>query len=138
MGRTSILVLSDVAVGSVKEFTAPADAYYEVLYAHASLVTTATANDRRLTMGIRNDSAVEVFDVHAAAVVAANTSTPQHHEFMRGVYRETSFIANSIQIPIALGLIANPGYSIYFEDENAIDATGDTLAVHLTIQKHPR
>lgn len=137
MGRQSLEVLSDTGVGANKSFTVPSDVYYEVLYAHATLVTTATAGTRVMIMAIENASSTVIIDLHAGATVAANQSTPQHHVFLQGIYRETSFANNSLQVPIPKDCFVFPGYSLIFKDENERDLAADTLSVYAVVRKHP-
>jgi hypothetical protein len=79
-------------------------------------------------LNILDDSSNEIFDTHSGAVVTASTSS-QHHEFMQGIYRETSFVGNAIQVPIPKDCVIPPGYSIKIEVENGV--SGDSYNYHV-------
>lgn len=91
----------------------------KVLYGQVVLTTDATVANRRVILSILDEAGDVVIDLHAAAVVAASTSS-QHHEFLQGIYRETSFIGGAIQVPIPTDCLVPPGYSLKVSIENGV------------------
>lgn len=89
------------------------------LYGQVTLTTDATVANRRVVFSVINDASGVIIDVHSGSVVAASASA-QHHEFMQGVFRETSFIGDALQVPIPKDLIIPPGYSIKIAIENGV------------------
>ena len=137
MSRGTEELLRDLTVGSNKSFTVPITNRYRLLYAHCTLVTDNSGSARRIIMEVTKADNSRVFDTHAGATVAANVSTPQHHEFMQGVYRESSFIDNAIQVPFPKDCILLPGWKLVFKDENEQGVLVDTLVVNAVVDKLP-
>lgn len=90
-----------------------------LLYGQVSLTTNASAANRRVVVGVYDDAGNVVVDIHSGAVVTASASN-QHHELMQGVFRETSFVGNALQVPIPKDLIIPPGYSLKITIENGV------------------
>ena len=120
-------LLATATAGNVNtDFLVPAASAYRILYGQIVLTTDATvANRRVLVQSIDSDSNV-VFDTHAGAVVAAS-QTSQHHEIMQGIYRETSFIGSSLQVPIPIDFVLDAGWSLRVSIENGV--AGDSYTV---------
>lgn len=95
------------------DFVVPAQKQYRLCYGHVTLTTDATVANRRLVLGIYDDAGTPalVFDTHAGAVVAAS-QTAAHHELMQGIYRETAFVGNALQVPIGKDVILLPGWTL--------------------------
>lgn len=89
------------------------------LYGQVALTTDGTAANRRVIVGVYDDSGNAIIDVHSGAVVAASASD-QHHELLQGVFRETSFVGGALQVPIPKDLIIPPGYSFKITVENGV------------------
>jgi hypothetical protein len=98
----------------------------KLLYAQAVLTTNGSAADRRVELGIYDADGNTVVDTHAGVVVTASTSD-QHLEFMQGVYRETSFIDGTLQVPFGQDWIIPPGWS--YRVSVAAGVAGDTYSV---------
>lgn len=100
----------------------------EILHVHVVLVSTATVGNRQLIMSIQDDTDTLVTDFHAGATQAA--SLTRHYGFAQGVYRETSFVDGSIQIPFPTeGTVLLPGWDLRVYDSGAIDAAADDMTV---------
>lgn len=95
------------------DFVVPANKMYRVCYGQIRLTTDATVADRRVVLGIYDDTGTPalVFDTHAGAVVAAS-QTAAHHEFLQGVYRETAFVGGALQVPIGHDVVLLPGWTL--------------------------
>jgi hypothetical protein len=101
----------------------------KLLHGHVKLTTDATVANRRVVVGLYDDSDAFVFDTHAGTVVAASASD-QHHELMQGIFRETSFVGNALQVPIPEDFYVPPGYSIKISIENGV--AGDSYDYHMS------
>jgi hypothetical protein len=77
---------------------------------------------------ILDDSSNVIVDFHSGAVVAAGQSS-QHHEFMQGIYRETSFVGDAIQVPIGAGLELSQGWTVRINVENGV--AGDSYSAYI-------
>lgn len=93
------------------DFVVPANKMYRVCYGQALLTTDATVANRRVVLSILDGAAATVFDTHAGAVVAAS-QTNAHHEFLQGIYRETAFAGNALQVPIGHDVVLLPGWTL--------------------------
>lgn len=98
----------------------------QVVYAQVVLTTDATAANRRLLFGVKDPDGNLLIDSHSGAVVVAS-ATAQHHSCMQGVYRETAFIGDSIQIPIPYDMIVPNGGTVTVTIENG--QAGDSYDV---------
>lgn len=108
---------SSVAGNVTTTNTANEDQLIDVMYGQVVLTTDATVANRRVVFKVLDDSSNVVFDSHSGTVVAASQSD-QHHEFMGGIFRETSFIGGALQVPIPIKCILAPGYSFQIVVEN--------------------
>ena len=98
-------------------YTVPAQEKRKLLYGQVVLTTNATVANRRVKVQIRDASDNVIIDFHSGAVVAASQSN-QHHEFMQGIYRETSFVGDALQVPIGHDLIMSAGWDVNVTIEN--------------------
>lgn len=105
------LQMAATAGNSDSTFTVPGNTSYRILYGQILLTTGATAGDRRVVLQVLDSADSLVIDFHCGAVVAAS-QTDQHHEFMQGIYRETSFSGGAIQVPIGQDIILPPDWKL--------------------------
>lgn len=89
------------------------------LYGQIILTTDATVANRRVIISVLDDSGNTIIDLHSGAVVAASAST-QHHELMQGIFRETSFIGDALQVPVPQDFAIPPLYSFKITIENGV------------------
>lgn len=122
---------ASVAGNAGYTYTAPQNSRVKLLYGQVSLTTDATVANRRVEISIKDADGNTVIDFHAGAVVAAS-QTAQHHEFMQGIYRETSFVGGALQVPIGADLELQEGWSVNV----AIDAgvAGDSYTATLVLK----
>lgn len=116
---------------SDKTFVVPDGATWELMWAHVSLVSTATVGNRQIRMAILDDDGVERADIHAGAVQAA--SLTRHYLFMKGVYRETAFVDDEMHVPFPHDLILHAGWQIRIYDESAVAAAADDMTVSFQV-----
>jgi hypothetical protein len=119
---------------SDKTFTVPTGEMWRLLYANATLITTATVGNRQVRMEVSDPSGNPMGYISSGAVQAA--SLTRHYGFMQGIYRETSFIDGMIQIPIPVDLFLPAGATIRFYDSAAVDAAADDLTVAFGYAKY--
>lgn len=105
--------------------------YTQLLYGQVVLTTDATVANRRVILQILDENDDVVIDSHAGAVVAASASD-QHHEFLQGIYRETSFIGDSLQVPIGGDWLVPPGWKFSVDIENGV--AGDSYDVEFVVK----
>lgn len=118
-----------IAGNVTTSFVVPANEIRTPLYGQLLLTTDATVANRRAIIRVINAASTNVFDSHAGAVVPAS-STDFHHEFMQGIFRETSFIGDALQVPIPINFNIPPGYALQFLVENGV--AGDSYDYYMT------
>lgn len=120
-------VYDATANDSDKTFTVPTNEMWKLCYAHVTLVTSATVGNRQMVFGIYDADGNLIIDLVAGATQAA--SLTRHYGFLQGIYRETSFTGNEIQVPVPIDCYIPPGGSLRFYDSAAIDAAADDMTV---------
>jgi hypothetical protein len=118
---------------SSKDFTVPEGELWKLCYANVKLVTTATVGNRQIRMTVLDPQGKVVGYISAGAVQAA--STTRSYGFLQGIYRETTFIDDMIQVPIPQDLFLPSGSVLRFSDSAAIDAAADDMTVNFGYQK---
>lgn len=98
----------------------------ELLFLHCVYTSDANAGNRQILFQLLNPAGNVVLDTHAGAVQAE--SNVYHYEMMPGIYRETAFIDESIQVPIPAGMVIPAGYTLKVFDDNTV-AVGDSMVV---------
>jgi hypothetical protein len=128
----SIKVLNGVATaGNVTtNYVVPEGTQRRVLYGQTILTTDATVANRRVILSVLDASGTSIFDLHSGAVVAAS-QTDQHHEYMQGIFRETSFIGGALQVPIGKDMILSPGWSLRVTVDNGV--AGDSHTTNIVV-----
>lgn len=106
---------------------------WQILYGQVVLTTDATVANRRVLLKILDSTGAVVFDTHAGAVVAAS-ATAQHHEFLQGIYRETSFVGSALQVPIGHDFIIPAGWTLRISIENGV--AGDSYTAQFMAVEH--
>ena len=124
---TILSTFDNTADDSDKSFVVPDGRQWRIHWLHTRLITTATVGNRQFGISILDDSSNVVLDLHSAAVQIA--SLTRHYECMQGVFREGSFSADAIHVPLPIDLILLPGWTLRVFDENAIDAAADDMTV---------
>lgn len=114
---------------SSKSWMVPDREQWKINFGHIILASTATAGNRLIQMEVQDDSSNIILDVNAGAVQPA--SQTYHYVFMQGIYRETAFTLNEMQVPVPTDLFLKPGWTITIHDANAIAAAADDLTVAL-------
>lgn len=131
----AILHKYDAALNdSDKSFTVPQGKTWRLDWAHIEFISTAAVGNRQINIQILDDSAVLRADFHAGATQAA--STTRHYMFLPGVYRETAFVNNEIQVAIPINMILLPGWSIKIYDSAIIATAADDMTVSMQVTEH--
>lgn len=126
-------VLTESVAGNVNtDYVVPANQIRKALYGQIVLTTDATVANRRVIAQILDSGSNVIADFHTGAVVAAS-QTDLHHEFMQGIFRETSFVGDAIQIPIPFEAWMKPGWKFRITIENGV--AGDSYDVHFVFQR---
>jgi len=129
-GVTQVAPIStpfDDTVGLPKTFTVPGGEMWEVCWAHILFVTSATVGNRQLRVWIKDEDGNDIFDFFPPVTQAA--SLTRHYAFQQGVYRETAFAGDAIQIPVPKDFFMKSGYSAEVVDVNNVDAAADKATV---------
>lgn len=116
-GTLTPIKLAATAGDVVADIVVPDNTTYEMMWGQVVLTTDATVADRRVVLEVLDKDSDVIFDIHAGAVVTANKAD-QHHEHMKGVYRETAFIGDSLQVPIGHDMSLPPGFTLRMRIEN--------------------
>jgi hypothetical protein len=122
-----IITAYDDTVGLPKTFTVPEGEIWEICWAHIILVSSATVGNRNLLVVIKDEDGNQVFDF--TVVVTQAASLTRHYTFQQGVYRESAFSGDDIQIPIPKDLFMTSGFTATISDVNDVDAAADQAKV---------
>jgi hypothetical protein len=126
-------VVLDMTPGnSDKKFTVPAGERWKLNHAFMTLTTSGVVGNRRLVMEV---SIQGVLFGRISAGVVQGASVTRYYQYLQGIYRETSFINDEIQVPIPADVSVTAGAEIRIYDSAAIDVAGDNLDVRLSYQK---
>lgn len=118
---------------SDKTFTAPDNELWKVCHAHATLVSSADVGNRQMALEVSDADGNTIIHLLAGAVQAA--SLTRHYGFLQGIFRETAFVANELQVPLPIDLYVPPGGSIRIYDAAAIAAAADDMTVAFQYMK---
>ena len=128
------LIREATANDSDKSFTVPGAETWKVMFGHVILASTATVGNRQLLITVADENSNIIFNTYAGAVqVASNT---YNYTLAQSATRETTVVANSLQVPIPQDLILLPGYTIRVYDVTAVDAAADDMTVSLLVNTH--
>ena len=119
---------------SDKSFVVPDNEMWELNFAHVLFTSTATVGNRQILMELIDADNNIVLDLAAGALQAA--SLVRHYAFLQGIYRETSFVDNEIQVPLPQAGFLLPGWTLRVYDENAVDAAADDMTVSFQYRKY--
>jgi hypothetical protein len=119
---------------SDKTFTVPTGKTWRLDWLHVLYVSTATVGNRQLEVKITDASDVLRIDFHAGTTQAA--SLTRHYVFQPGIFRETAFVDNEIQIAIPMNMILPAGWKIRIYDSAAVDAAADDMTVSFQVTEH--
>lgn len=117
---------------SDKTFTVPAGYMWKLNSMLITLVTSAAVGNRQIVIEALNEAGAIVGRMSAGAVQAA--STTRYYSIMQGIYRETAFVNNDIQIPLPVDTYLPAGYSLRVYDSAAIAAAADDMTVGMSIK----
>jgi len=128
----TITLQSDVTLAdSDKVFTVPAGYLWQVLWAWVELTTTATVGDRQLEVDFRSASDV-IGQVRPNAVQAA--SLLRNYMIGPAIANQAAFYdTDHLQTPLPPTVFLPAGYSVRVFDNNAVDAAGDNMIVHMMV-----
>ena len=118
---------------SDKSYTVPNGETWKLIYAFVTLTTTAGAGNRQMRFSVTDASGNEVGYISAGAVQSPGSTNS--YGFMQGIYRETSFVDNMIQVPIPIDLYLPAGYSMRFYDSNAVAPAADDMIVSYSVER---
>lgn len=104
----------------------------QVLWVHVIYTADATVGNRWIVLALKNASGTIVGDWHAGAAITASQAD-QHIEFLPGIYRETSFINSTIQVPFPAALTIPIGYTLTISDSSAVSASDSFTAYIATV-----
>lgn len=121
---------------SSKTWTVPDKQVWKINWAQILLTSTDTVGDRHVRMELFDSDDNLLIDVHAGAVQAA--SLTRRYAFLQGIYRETAFVDDEIQVPIPQDLWIESGYKLTFEDVNEVDAAADDMTVSIQMERYKR
>lgn len=119
---------------SSKSFLVPGNEMWKINFAHLAFDPTgsAEAGARRIDLDI-TDAAGNTINIQAGAT--QTNSAANHYLYLQGIYRETSFTLNEIQVPMPTDFYLNPGWVMKFHDVNEVDPTVDDLTVFFQYKK---
>ena len=126
--------LDATAASSNKTFTVPNGEMWMLNWASVTLTSTATVGNRQMVMQVLNAAGTAIIDMRAGAVQAA--SLTYAYDFLQGIYRETAFTANEIQVPVPTDLYLPAGYSLKFYDSAAIAPSADSMTVAFQVKQY--
>lgn len=119
---------------SDKAWVVPDGEMWLLNWAHLISVASATVGNRIFCIDVTDEDGNLLIDIPSSAAQTAGTT--EHYVFYQGIYRETAFAANAIQIPIPKDLYLKAGYTLRFYDRAAIDAAADDMTVSFQIKRY--
>ena len=132
MKRIRQLYDAATAGNATLEFSPTTGKTMRVLCGQVNLTTNATVANRRVILAVIDPATNTVIDIHSGAVVAAS-QTNQHHEFMQGVYRETSFVGGALQVPIPIGMYVPTGFILRVSVTAGV--AGDSFSANFLVEE---
>lgn len=118
---------------SNKAWTVPDNALWKITRACVGLVTSATVGNRVFTLQ-EEDADGNILQKIVSGNVQAASSTVSYC-CMQGIFRETSVVNGSIQVPIPEDFFIPGGHVVRFWDSAAIDAARDDMTVNFQYMK---
>ena len=122
----------DTANDSSKSWTVPDGEQWRLLHAHMIYVSSSDTGDRQVVVQVNDASGNMISHLVAGAVQAA--SLTRHYTFLQGIYRETAFAGDELQVPIPIDLYLQSGYVLTFKDDAAIAAAADDMTVAFSVE----
>ncbi len=123
----------DTANDSDKSFTVPTNELWFLNWLHVIYVSSGDVGNRQLLLEVNDADGNTLIDQHAGAVQAA--SQTRHYGFLQGIYRETTFVDNSLQVSMPKDLYLGPGYVLRVYDDEAVAAAADDMTISFQYQK---
>ena len=129
-----VIVKRKAEASNAYSFTFPVSesTSYLLNWAHIDYTSDATVGNRQMRMYVTDGSDAMVEDAHAGAVQAA--SLEREYNFVRGIFRETSFIDTEIEVPLPANLYIPGGFKLKFFDNTNVSAS-DSMVVSFQYQK---
>lgn len=107
------------------------DGGLRLAFAHMKITTDANAGNRYPLISILDEDGSTVLgDWHAGVAITAGL-TNQHMEFMPGIYRETSIINSTLQVPFPMGLWIPKNMYVQLSVENGL--AGDAYTANIML-----
>jgi hypothetical protein len=103
----------------------PDNKTYEFLWGQVILTTDATSANRWVRIATLDLDGNNALCLCAGKTVPAS-QTDQLHNYIQGIFRETSFINNVIQVPVAKNHLLPPGFTLRSFIENGV--AGDSYS----------
>lgn len=110
-------------------YTVPAGIHALLYWAHVVYTASGDTGTRQIKLVVKDGSGNLVTDFHAGATQGA--STVRHYNFIQGIYRETSFVNDEIQVSISSSLVLEPGWTLTVADDSGTDSASDSMAIDL-------
>lgn len=104
--------------------TIPFNEEVKLHWIHVVYTSDATVGNRRLQMQLLKGSDV-YNDAHAGAVQAA--SLVYDYNFKQGIFRETSFIDNEIEVPLPKDFIIQGNFSLKIFDKEGVSGSDSMI-----------
>ncbi len=99
--------------------------HVRILNAYFKLNSTATAGNRQMRLHVDDVVGGSGVVFITATSVTQGANEGRHYNFFSGVPRDTAFIDNSVNIPIAHELHLTPDQQITINDLNNVDVLDD-------------
>lgn len=135
-GKGEIVVVSDATLNdTAKLFVVPALQYWKVLSVYFSLITTATAGNRLMSVDFLDATPALIARCPFGAVQAA-TLTWNYTAFPGSdKLAAVAGVALALTAPIPGGLWLPPGYGVKIIDTAAVDAGADDISLRFVIER---
>jgi len=117
---------------SDKTITVPAGKVWRVLYAFASLISTATVGNRQMQMDVQDDSSNVMGQSSALNVQVASVTENYHWRMSRNTATED--VATEHYMPLPAEYLP-AGYVMRIYDSAAIDAAADDLTIRVLVEE---
>jgi hypothetical protein len=111
----------------------PGGIYGLLSFLHVIYTASGAAGTRQIVLSITDANDNLITDFHAGTTQTA--SQERHYNFMKGIYRETSFVNDELQVPIATDIVIEPGWKIVVADTSGTDSATDAMAINFQYEE---
>ncbi|MDB4278431.1 hypothetical protein N9917_02375 [Deltaproteobacteria bacterium] len=128
-----VSVRDETANDSDKSWTVPDNEVWKITRMCSSFTSSATVGNRIITVREEN-AAGDVLQRLVSGKVQAASSTVSYC-FLQGIFRETTVVNGSLQVPIPIDFYIPGGNVLRVLDSAAVDAAADDMVINFQYER---